>query len=190
MKELLNGIKGPFKYLDKDTLERIISLANFKKYNKGEFLYREENISQKIFFLLSGTCRKYYLHEGKEITLEFYFSNDIMISPKGFIEQEPAGNFVQSLSDVQVMVLDRNAIDKLMNEFPELIKLDISYLEYYILWLEKRLLSFQTQDATSRYLNLLKEDSKLVQNFPLGYIASYLGISLETLSRIRSKINK
>jgi hypothetical protein len=60
--------------------------------------------------------------------------------------------------------------------------------EYYALWLEHRLFQFHTMDATERYALLLKDQPHFVQQIPLTYLASYLGVSLETLSRIRAKI--
>jgi CRP-like cAMP-binding protein len=92
------------------------------------------------------------------------------------------------LTDTVVSQTDFIAFQTAKADFPKLIELDLLMTEYYAVWLENRLFEFHTLDATQRYLHLLKEQSHIIQNIPLTYIASYLGISLETLSRIRAKI--
>jgi hypothetical protein len=84
--------------------------------------------------------------------------------------------------------MDKKAFQYLKVNHPQLIQLDLLMTEYYTMWLEKRLFEFHTLSAKEKYKLLLKEQPGFIRNIPLTYIASYLGISLETLSRVRTKI--
>ncbi len=164
------------------------SIAYLKTYKKGDFLLQQDEICKKSYLIEKGIARKYYLHDGKEITTELYFNNDIAVSFDSYCLQKPSREFIEALTDITLFQTDYNAFQNAKNLFPQLLELDLMITEYYALWLEDRLFQFRTLDATSRYLKLMKEHSHIIQSVPLTHIASYLGISLETLSRIRAKI--
>ncbi|MGE8380855.1 MAG: Crp/Fnr family transcriptional regulator, partial [Sphingobacterium sp.] len=96
--------------------------------------------------------------------------------------------FIQAVTDVRVSSIDNSSFQRIKGQFPVLMELDLLMTEYYTMWLEKRLFDFHTLDASTRYSQLLRNQTNIIQQVPLTYIASYLGISLETLSRIRAKI--
>ena len=132
-------------------------------------------------------ARKYYLNDGKEITTELYFDNDIAVSFDSYCLQKPSREFIQVLTDATISQTDFVAFQTAKQQFPKLATLDLMMTEYYAMWLEDRLFQFHTMNATNRYLQLIRDHSYIIQNIPLTFIASYLGISLETLSRIRAK---
>ena len=101
--------------------------------------------------------------------------------------QKPSREFIQALTDTTISQTDFAAFQTAKQQFPKLATLDLMMTEYYAMWLEDRLFQFHTMDATSRYLKLIEDHPHIIQNIPLTFIASYLGISLETLSRIRAK---
>jgi hypothetical protein len=85
-------------------------------------------------------------------------------------------------------VTNYQAFQKIKKQHTSLLELDLMLTEYYAMWLEERLFQFHSLDATQRYQLLLSEQPHFIQQIPLTYLASYLGISLETLSRIRAKV--
>jgi hypothetical protein len=89
---------------------------------------------------------------------------------------------------VEVLQTDYEIFHQAKNLYPELHEFDVKITEFYAMWLEERLYRFYTQSATDRYLHLLESHPNIIQYIPLTFIASYLGVSLETLSRIRAKI--
>ncbi len=173
--------------LDTETLTVLNRISVEKIFKKGDFLLRQDEVCKKSFWVVKGTARKYYLNDGKEITTELYFDNDIAISFDSYCLQKPSREFIQVLTDTTISQTDFSSFQTAKQQFPKLAILDLMMTEYYAMWLEDRLFQFHTMDATSRYSKLIQDHPYIVQNIPLTFIASYLGVSLETLSRIRAK---
>lgn len=155
--------------------------------SKNEFLLTEGKTCRHLYFLEQGVLRGFYNLEGKEITHWFAFAPEFVTSFHGYITQQPA---VESLQLLEGSVLWRIAKEKaveLMNRFHDIERLvRIAYETYYIR-LEERFVNAQFKTALERYQRLLQQSPHILERVPLGYIASYLGISQETLSRIRGK---
>lgn len=159
-----------------------------RSYQKGEFLLKEGNTCTNSFVIEKGIARKYLAVNDKEITTELYFKNDIAVSFESFCYQVPSREYIQALTDVLVIQLNFNDFQKLKKLHPELMILDNIIAEHYTIWLEKRLLDFRTLTAKERYLKLFDENPSHINYIPVTILASYLGVAIETLSRIRSKI--
>jgi CRP-like cAMP-binding protein len=188
MTSYLDKINNHIKSLDKDTLSALQSISSEKKYKKGDLLLRQSEICGKSYLLINGIARKYYLNDGKEITTELYFENDLAVSFDSYALQQPSREFIEALTDVTVSITYYHAFQEAKAKYPKLLNLDLMLTEHYGMWVENRLFQFHTMTATERYLDILQKDPHIVQTIPLTIIASYLGISLETLSRIRAKI--
>jgi CRP-like cAMP-binding protein len=187
MQSYFNKINDFVDNLDRATLSALNAISAVKKIKKGEFLLQQDEICKNSYWIEKGIARKYYINDGKEITTELYFDDDLAISFDSYCLQTPSREFIQAITDVTVSQTDFTAFQKAKQAFPKLLELDLMMTEYYAMWLENRLFEFHTMDATSRYLKLVKDHPKIIQNIPLTFIASYLGVSLETLSRIRAK---
>jgi hypothetical protein len=135
-----------------------------------------------------GVARKFYEHNDKEITTEVYFPDDVAVSLDSYIMRKPADVYIEALTELEVSIIDYSRFDNVKKKYAEVMMLDKMFIEYYAVWFEQRLKEFQTMDASQRYLKLLQKEPKIVQLLPVTIIASYLNVSLETLSRIRSKI--
>jgi len=189
MKTYLNKINEFILGLDGETQSALEQITSHKIFQKGEYLVRQDEICRHSFFIDKGIARKFYLTEGgREITTELYFADDLAVSFQSYTLQKPSREFILSLEETSVTTTDYQAFQQLKTDFPKLLELDLMMTEYYVMWLEERLLQFHTLDASGRYLQLVKEHPHFVQKVQLTYIASYLGVSLETLSRIRAKI--
>lgn len=173
--------------LDVKTQLALDSISIKKKIKKGDFLLRQNEVCKKSYWIESGIARKYYLNEGKEVVTELYFDNDIAVSFDSYCLQKPSREFIEALTDITISETDFASFETTKKQFPDLVTLDLMMTEYYAMWLEDRLFQFHTMDATTRYRKLIKDHPHIIQNIPLTYIASYLGISLETLSRVRAK---
>jgi CRP-like cAMP-binding protein len=188
MTSYLNKINSYIKSLDNETLTVLQTISTDKKYKKGDLLLRQNEICGKSYLINSGIARKYYLNDGKEITTELYFENDLAVSFDSYTLQQPSREFIEALTDVTVSITHYQAFQDVKKKYPKLLSLDLMLAEYYGMWVENRLFQFHTLTATERYLEILNKSPYIVQAIPLTIIASYLGISLETLSRIRAKI--
>lgn len=187
MNSHLDKINDFIARLDTETLTALNAISVEKIFKKGDFLLRQDEVCKKSYWLEKGVARKYYLNDGKEITTELYFDNDIAISFDSYCLQKPSREFIQALTDITISQTDFVAFQTAKQKFQKLATLDLMMTEYYAMWLEDRLFQFHTMDATSRYLKLIEDHPYIIKNIPLTFIASYLGISLETLSRIRAK---
>lgn len=188
MTSYIDKINNYIKALDNETLTALQSISSEKKYKKGDSLLRQNEICRKSYLLISGIARKYYINDGKEITTELYFENDLAISFDSYTLQQPSREFIEALTDVTVSIIHYQSFQDSKAKYPKLLTLDLMLAEHYGMWVENRLFQFHTMTATERYLDILKKSPHIVQSIPLTIIASYLGISLETLSRIRAKI--
>ena len=155
--------------------------------SKNEFLVTEGKICRHLYFLQKGALRGFYNLEGKEITHWFAFEEDFVTSFHSFITQQPAVENIQLLQGSILWAISKDSLTRLLNQFHEIERLvRIAYEKYYIR-LEERFVNAQFKTATERYQNLLMQTPHILERVPLGHIASYLGISQETLSRIRSR---
>lgn len=188
MTSYIDKINSYIEALDNETLTALQSISSDKKYKKGDLLLRHNEVCGKSFLLIDGIARKYYLNDGREITTELYFANDLAVSFDSYTLQKPSREFIEALTDVTVSIIHYQAFQEVKIKFPKLLNLDLMLAEYYGIWVENRLFQFHTMTATERYLDILKKSPHIVQSLPITIIASYLGISLETLSRIRAKI--
>ena len=184
----LDTIQQYINNLPQEVHQALKEASTIRRYKKGDLLLQQGEVCQRSFHLLTGIARKYYLNEGKEITTEIYFQNDLALSFESYVLQKPGREYIEALTDIEVSATPFKAFRALRKQFPDLMELDVMLSEYYAIWLEQRLFQFYTLSATERYRAILEKSPQLIQHIPLTMLASYLGISLETLSRIRAKI--
>jgi CRP-like cAMP-binding protein len=157
-------------------------------FSKNQHLLKEGKICRHLYFLEKGALRGYYNLDGKEITHWFGFDNDFVTSFHSFITQEPSVENLQLLEGSILWSISKDKLTELLNRFHDIERLvRIAYENYYIR-LEERYVNAQFKTATERYEQLLQDAPHILDRVSLGHIASYLGISQETLSRIRSRL--
>ena len=161
----------------------------FKKISlaKGEFLLTEGKVCSQLYFLEKGALRGFYNLDGKEITHWFGFENDFVTSLHSFITQEPAVENIQLLEGSILWAISKEQLKELFNQHHEIERLVRIVYEKYYIRLEERFVNAQFKTARERYENLLQQTPHILERVSLGHIASYLGITQETLSRIRSR---
>lgn len=163
---------------------------NFKEIvvAKNEYLVTEGKLCRHMYFLQQGALRGYYTLEEKEITHWFAFENDFVTSFHSFITGQPAVENIQLLEGSILWSISKERLDALLDCFPEIERLVRIIYEKYYIRLEERFVNSQFKPAAERYQDLLKHSPHIIERASLGHIASYLGISQETLSRIRGRI--
>jgi CRP-like cAMP-binding protein len=155
---------------------------------KNSLLITEGSVCHQLYFLEKGCLRGYYNLEGKEITHWFAFENNFVTSFYSFISRKPGIDNIQLIEDATLWSVSFETLQKLYDQHQDIERMVRIINERYYVMLEERLISAQFKTATERYEHLLESSPYMLQRIPLGYIASYLGISQETLSRIRGKI--
>lgn len=183
----LDKINKLIKTFDEETSKALDEISYVKSYSKGDYLLTADSICTKSFWVENGILRKFYIHNDKEITTEFYFRNDLAISFDSYTLQRPSRENIQALTDVIVNVTDYDSFKTQKESNSKLLELDFLFTEYYTLSLEEKVFELHTQNATQRYKTLIKKSPHIIQYVQLTQIASYLNVSLETLSRIRAR---
>lgn len=156
--------------------------------SKNEYLVTQGKKCRHLYFLQQGCLRGYYTLEEKEITHWFGFENDFVTSFHSFITEQPSVENIQLLEGCILWSISKEKLNVLLHQFPEIERLVRIVYENYYIRLEERFINSQFKSAAQRYQHLLEQTPHLIERVPLGCIASYLGISQETLSRIRSRI--
>lgn len=187
MEKLLKHIHTLYR-LSEESQTALVDCFDSVTLAKNEFLLTEGKICRHLYFLEQGALRGFYTLEGKEITHWFAFENDFVTSFHSFITQQPSVENLQLLEGSVLWSISKDKFTKLLDTHQEIERLlRIAYENYYIR-LEERFVNAQFKTAAQRYESLLEESPHIIERVSLGQIASYLGISQETLSRIRSKI--
>lgn len=141
-----------------------------------------------LYFVEKGLLRGYYFDEGKEITNWFAQEDEFATCFYSFVAIKPSFEVIQAIEDTQLIRLPYAALQNLYITFPETERLGRIITENYYIRLEERLLNIQFKTAKERYHTFMASKPSLLLRCPLGQIASYLGITQETLSRIRAEI--
>ncbi|MEL6192353.1 MAG: Crp/Fnr family transcriptional regulator [Bacteroidota bacterium] len=189
MNPLSTYIQSILPKISEDSLAVIEETFQLEERGKGELLLRQGEVCKDLYFLADGICRSYSIKDGNDITTWFSFKDDFITSFTSFFPKEPSYESIEMLNDG---TLYRISYEKLIDiressrEFERMINL---FSLQYTVRLEKRLFHLQTQTASEKYQLILSQQPHLVKFIPNKHLASYLGISRETLSRIKSSIS-
>ncbi|WP_326984514.1 Crp/Fnr family transcriptional regulator [Chryseobacterium sp. MYb264] len=179
-----------FQIFSENEIENFLQLFEERKLNKNDFFVREGEKCREIAFIKSGIFRSYYIAEdGKDITYCFRFPNDLIASYSSFISEKPSMENMQAISDAEILIIKKDKIEAFANENPNWILFLKTIAEQEYLELEKRFFQLQRDNAAKRYEALLENQPNYIQDIPLQYLASYLGITQRHLSRIRKEIS-
>ncbi len=166
-------------------LNATVQICSFKK---GEDILNFNQACNYLYFVNKGIIRGYYYLDTKEITNWFGQENEFGTCFYSFIARKPSVETIQALEDCELVQIPYSSLQDLYKAFPETERIGRIITETYYLKLEERLLSIQFKSAKERYLNLIESKPSLIKRAALGQIASYLGISQETLSRMRAEL--
>jgi len=153
---------------------------------KNTVLVTAGQYSDSMFFLLSGTIREYYLKDGKDITDWFARDNEFTCAINSYFRKVPSEHYTETLQPCEMLLMKRDALVQLCEKFHDFETLSRMAVTRIMLHLQRRIVSIQFETAAQRYANLLKVMPDIIHRASLGHIASFLGITQETLSRIRS----
>jgi len=169
------------------------SLTNrFREYLKMEvrprrhLLLRAGDTAKKIYFINHGSARAFhYSKEGRENTTWFMGEGDLMISVYSFYTQQPAEEYIELLEQSELLSMTWHQLQSIYADHPEYNYIGRRVTEKYYIMAEERAIMLRTLTAKERYERLISAYPAILQKALLGQIASFLGVSLETLSRIR-----
>jgi CRP-like cAMP-binding protein len=159
-----------------------------ERFPKKYQLLQEGQTAKKIYFIKEGFARAFYFTaDGKECTSWFMGTGEFMISVFSFFTQKTAAENIELLEDSTLQSITWTQLQALYKEFTEFNLIGRVITEKYYIESEQKSILLRTLTAKERYEQLIRSNPNILQKASLGQIASYLGISLETLSRIRAK---
>jgi CRP-like cAMP-binding protein len=168
-------------------------LKDFSKVitlDRGTVVVREGQFSDKTFFIAKGSARAFYLKNSKDITDWFAFENHFICSINSFFLDVPSPHFIEVLEPSILLEISRDRANELSDKYREFDRLSKMVITHTMLQLQERIVSVQFETAQQKYDNLLNIRPDIIRRVALTHIASYLGITLETLSRIRNPKNR
>jgi CRP-like cAMP-binding protein len=169
----------------KTELDKVCSIATFKK---NELIQPVGHTCKTIYFLQKGIARIFYYKDGVDITEYFAFEGGIVARAESLFAGEPSQKAIEVLEDSEVLAIDVPKLYQLYDEFHEIERLFRLIFEKAHVETIHRIESLQFHSAEERYLNLLSTQKNIIHYVPLKHIASYLGITQVSLSRIRAKV--
>lgn len=183
---MLVKIFEQFNGLDDNSIDQFLDIADLRSFRKGELLVREGEICDKLFFIEQGTVRSFYYKEVKDVTISFSLAGEFITSMSGFITQKPTYENIEALEDCLVLEFAKKKLNELFVREPNWVNIYRQILEEYYVRLEEHLIFSKFKTAKERYFELISEKPQIIKIASIGQIASFLGINIETLSRIRA----
>ena len=185
MQALINFI-NKFTVLGKEAGAALQQYAEPEFFRKNEFILREGAYCTKVYFIKSGMLRNYFLHDGNEITKWIFCENEMLTSMASYFSGTPSGEYIQACEDTQLISMTKENSHKL-NEYPAFCDFSKNLLEAQFARIDNLSKQFSLLGAREKYAMLNELAPEVIKRAKLGHIASLMGITRETLSRIRAK---
>lgn len=185
--EFIDAVQQIFNLPD-DELDKLVTISEQFSVEKNKILIDKDRTSKYIYFLKEGICRIYYPKEEKEVVLGFCFPGDFILSLNSYVHNTPGYEIVDTLENCVLYRIPIVKLQQLYHSSLPIANWGRKLAELETLKIEKRLMQTLFHTAYERYRDLIAKEPNTLQRIKLGYIASYLGVSQVTLSRIRSEI--
>ncbi len=183
MKQLIEYIERIVK-LDPESILALESLAVIETYKKNRYILEQGQRCNKIWFLKKGMVRKFHLCDGKEITTWIHTENDIFTSLQSYAGNTPSDEYLQTCEDTEIIGITKENSEKLA-KYPPFLVFTNSLMEREFVNIDKHTKALNQRDAKGKYEYIRLIAPEIIKRAQVGHIASIIGVSRETLSRIR-----
>jgi CRP/FNR family transcriptional regulator, anaerobic regulatory protein len=171
----------------KQVLQQELKIIELPK--KQHFL-RDGERCDYIFVVVEGLLRTYYIKDEEEICSRFMHEGTIGVSVRSFFTRQPGYEFIEAIEPTKIAIIHYDQLQKIYKEHIDFNYTTRVLTESYFVKSEERAFMLRKQTAEERYMLFMENYSNLLMRLPLKYLATYLGMNLETLSRIRNKISR
>ena len=178
--EFLNGLYP----LSDDIRQRLLLILKQEDFKKKTHLLKEGQISNHVYFIVKGLLRVYYLKEEVEVCSGLLCEGGVVISVKSFFDRVRSDEYIQALEDLTVYYISHDELEALYRDFPEFNIVGRRLITAYYVKSEERNFLLRRQTAQEKIDYFKEHFDHLVPRVPRKDIASYLGVTLETLSRL------
>lgn len=175
--------------IDKNTLDELLGHCQMRFVNKGDFLVRAGEFCTHSFFVEQGLLRQYSIDKkGKEHIVQFAPENWFVTDRESLFFNQPSSYFIQALENTEVLLVDERFINELGQSNRAFLDFNNKLLHSHIRQLQKRITQLLSATAEERYLDFIRIYPDLLLRVPQILVASYLGITPESLSRVRKEL--
>lgn len=157
------------------------------EFPKKHILCKKGNICNYLYFIEKGIARNFFDEEDREQTNDIVLEGEILVSFSSFVSRTPSNENIELLEDCILYAIHYDDLQKLYATFPIMERIGRMIAEHHYNSLANRTYRLKFSNSSERYENLFNNKIEIVKRAPIGIIASYLGMSIETLSRIRGK---
>lgn len=179
-----------FSILTPEEIKQISELLTVRSYKKGTVLLKEGELSNECFFVLKGCLRQYRMMDGEEKTVQFYTEEEGVTLFASYTSQLPSSYCISCVEDCELIVGEFGQEQEMYKKFPKLEQITRAMMEQDFGKVQDAYATFIALSPEERYLDLLSNRPGLLQRVPQHQLASYLGVTPESLSRIRKRIAK
>jgi CRP-like cAMP-binding protein len=183
MQQLIDYIEL-FVSLDTEAILALENLAEIEIYKKNRYILEQGERCNKIWFLKKGMVRKFHLANGKEITTWIHTENDTFTSLQSYAQNIPSDEYLQACEDTEVIGITKANSEKLAR-YPKFIVFTNALMEREFVNIDKHTKALNQRDARGKYEYLKEIAPEIIKRGKIGHIASIIGVSRETMSRIR-----
>jgi CRP-like cAMP-binding protein len=173
--------------LPQASLDKLLALAEHVALPKGTCLFRDDTLAHDLYVLQHGLARAFARRDDREVTFWFSSEGAVIVSIRSYTEQAVSYETIELLEDSSLFRLPLQALRDLYSTDIHLANWGRVMVERVWQQTEQQLIARQFRTAEERYADLLEHNPQLIQRVALGHIASYLGITQVTLSRVRAK---
>jgi CRP-like cAMP-binding protein len=179
-----------FLTFTEDEWEMLQSVLSRRFLKKGEFLLRAGEVCNHVTFINKGFVRIYNIVRDEELTVNFAFEGNFTTDFASLLPRKPSTDYIVAMEDLEILQLHYDDKQRLFDQAMVWQKFGRLIVEYILLFIVERNKALLFNTPEERYLKLIKERPKVMANVPLKYIASYLGVTPEALSRIRKRLSQ
>lgn len=189
-REVAREIARRYCRLEPESIEILAGLLTPLKYQRGDIVLKEGEECKCMYYVERGMVRQYYWKNGKDVTEHFSFEGRIVMCIESLLTHTPSKLIVEALETTYLYALPRTALFNAINDCPELGILYRKITEHALISSQHHADSQRFEDAQERYERLLREKPEIVLRAPMIHVASFLQMTPETLSRVRSAHEK
>jgi len=182
------AILSEFVNLSAESRDALASVVKRLELPKGYILVKEDTVCNYLYFVEKGLTRTYYFKDGKDVTDWISAENSFACSIVSFITRKPDRRIIELLEPSVLHAINYDKLEELYSRFHEIERLGRRLVSSGLVQMQQKFDDLHFATAIERYQTLMKTNPTHILRVPLGMIASYLGITQETLSRIRSQV--
>ncbi len=187
MKNEFRSFISNFPFLNAEETEIIVENTLLREFKKGSILLKEGSISKNCYAVVRGCVREFYIKDGLEKTTAFFTEGQSVNSFSSYTNQVPSKHFLECSEDCLLTVGNQSLVDQMSERIPRLTEFITNEVEKDAGALQERMATFMTSSPEERFSDLMENNPGLMNRVPQHQIASYLGVTPESLSRIKKR---